>query len=108
MADSDPEDEVRDIEPPEDRPPDAGDAESLGCLVEPRPDAAEDDRAEECHRQVKPPGRVQQRAQQVVADLAGSRLDHGRPPAIACESRMSISEFVTERSLYIGHLQVLQ
>ena len=43
MTDSDEEDEVRDIDPPKDRPGQSGDAQSLAVLVKVGPNCPQDD-----------------------------------------------------------------
>ena len=76
MADADPEDEIGDVERPEDRVVDPGDPEAVVHLVRPGAEACQDDAAEECDERVETPRRPQQRTQQIVAELARRGFAH--------------------------------
>jgi hypothetical protein len=76
VADTDPEHEIRDVEGPVDRVVDPGHAEAHVHLVAPRAEPHEDDGAEEGDDQIETPRRFQQRAKQIVAELAGVGFAH--------------------------------
>src|SRR5436189_2157100 len=69
MADSDPENEVRDIKCPIDRPSEPGNCETIGHLIHPGAEASENDAAEHPGKQSEPHRDWAKRAQEIVVDL---------------------------------------
>jgi hypothetical protein len=69
VADSDPENKVSDVEVPHHRIILAGYANPCVNLVCERKNGCDQDRSEDYDEGVKPPGRVQDRAQEVFVDL---------------------------------------
>src|SRR5437867_2454355 len=69
MADADPENKIRDIKCPIDRPFDAGDRQTVGHLIQPGSKSGHDNDAEDGDRPVEPPGSVEYRPQEIVVDL---------------------------------------
>ena len=69
VADADPENKVRDVEGPVDRPLDTRHHEPVRHLVHPRPQAGHDNSAKHQNDHVEPRRSMEDRAQQVVVDL---------------------------------------
>src|SRR5262249_31263834 len=65
MADADPENEIRDVKRPKDRPLDTRDHEPIPHLIGPGSEADQNDRAKKSHQRIKPEGREAQGLQKV-------------------------------------------
>jgi hypothetical protein len=71
VADANPEDEVGDVERPEDRPVEAPDANPAIDLIRKRADSERHDAEKQDDEDPKPPRRLDERAQQIVGQLGG-------------------------------------
>src|SRR5262249_34061021 len=97
MADSDPENEISDIERPKDRPLDPGDSKAVPHLIGPGAETYENDRAKKSHKRKKPDRRVANRPQKIRVDFPFGLKIHfniasaNRSLSAACRDRQAIS-----------------
>src|SRR5262245_6591429 len=97
MADTDPENEISDVERPKDRPLDPCHGEAVPHLIGPRAEADKNHHPKKSHERIKPARRVAQRPQKIVIDFPFRFKIHfsiasaNKLPSAACRDLPTIS-----------------